>query len=178
VTLMFDAIWNNIFRNRKKSESQVIDFLRAVPIFEGLTDGELRTIESKVYVRRYAEGERIFKEGDPSLGMYIIMGGAVNIIRQVPGGPPQLLATLTGGDFFGEIGLIDDAPRSATAVAYGETEAIGFFKPDFMSLIQAKPGLGLKVVVRLGKTLSARLRRTNEELRQLHLKQQQEARAL
>jgi CRP-like cAMP-binding protein len=175
---MFDAIWSNIFRDRKKSDGRITEFLRAVPIFEELSDAELGILESKVYVRRYADGERIFKEGDPSLGMYIIKGGAVNIVRQVPDGPPQLLATLTNGDFFGEIGLIDDAPRSATAIAYGETEAIGFFKPDFMALIHAKPSLGLKIVVRLGKTLSARLRRTNEELRQLHLKHQQEARVL
>jgi len=175
---MFDAIWSNIFRDRKKSDGRIRDFLRAVPIFEDLSNGELGIIESKVYVRRYADGERIFKEGDPSLGVYVIKSGAVNIIRPGPDGPPQLLATLTNGDFFGEIGLIDDGPRSATAVAYGETEAIGFFKPDFMSLIRANPGLGLKVVVRLAKTISARLRRAEEELRQLRLKPRQEARVL
>src|SRR5256885_8989111 len=52
------------------------------------------------------------------------------IIRQLPGGEPRLIATLTAGEFFGELGLIDDAPRSAAAVAHDATETIGFFKPD------------------------------------------------
>jgi CRP-like cAMP-binding protein len=110
--------------------------------------------------------------------MYVIKHGGVNIIRECPGGAPTLLATLTSGDFFGEIGLIDDGPRSASAIAYGATEAIGFFKPDFTTLIQARPAIGLKISIRLGKTLSARLRRTNEELQQLHLQRRQESRIL
>lgn len=175
---MFDTMWGNVFRHRKKGEESIRDFLRAVPIFEDLSDAELRIVEPKVYLRRYADGERIFKEGDPSLGMYIVRVGAVNILRHLPDGPPRLLATLTQGDFFGEIGLIDDGPRSATAVAYGPTEALGFFKPDFMGLMRSKPGIGLKIVLRLGKTLSARLRRTNEELQQLHHKEQAEDRIL
>jgi CRP-like cAMP-binding protein len=175
---MFDTIWNNIFRNRRKHEERISDFLRAIPVFEDLSDAELRMIEQRIYMRRYIDGERIFKEGDPSLGMYIVKVGAVNIVRHMPDGPPKLLATLAVGDFFGEIGLIDDGPRSATAVAYGVTETIGFFKPDFMALIESKPDLGVRIVLRLGKTLSARLRRSSEELQQLHLKQLQEARIL
>ncbi len=173
-----DTIWGNLFRRHKKGEERIIDFLRAIPIFEDLSDNELRVIEQSVYIRRYVKGESIFKEGDPSLGVYIVKDGAVHIIRQVPNGPPLHLATLTAGDFFGELGLVDDAPRSATAVADDAVEAIGFFKPDLMAVIRQRPDTGIKIFQSMAKTLSARLRRTNEELYQLSMKQQKEARAV
>ena len=162
-----DTLWDNIFRGRRKRERRILDFLVEIPIFENLSLRELRTIEKMVYVRRYASGEPIFHQGDPSLGMYIVKSGAVRIIRQSPEGQPRVMATLTVGEFFGELGLIDDAPRSATAVAQDATEAIGFFKPDLMALINQTPSLGLKILLRVASTLSARLRRTHEELEQL-----------
>ena len=138
--------------------------LLKIPIFENLSLRELRFIEKLIYVRKYASGEPIFQQGDPSLGMYVVKTGAVKIIRQLPGGEPRLLATLTAGEFFGELGLIDDAPRSAAAVAHDATETIGFFKPDLMSLIHRRPDLGLKILLSVATTLSARLRHAHEEL--------------
>ena len=173
--MRLSVLWNNIFRGRKREEERIIDFLRAVPIFAELSQGELRILEQKVYVRRYTDGEPIFKEGDPSLGMYIVKDGAVDIVSGAHAGQSVLLATLTPGDFFGEQGLIDDAPRSASAIARGATEAIGFFKPDLMTLIRQKPDLGLKIFLRVAKTLSARLRRANEELDRFHSRQEAEA---
>ena len=174
--MVLDTMWGNMFRDRKKGKESGIDILRAVPIFEDLSDSELRAIEQKVYVRRYVEGETIFKEGDPSLGVYIVKQGTVTVMRQVPQGPPMVLATLTVGDFFGEIGLVDDAPRSATVVATQAAEAIGFFKPDLDALVRHKPDIGVKIYLGVAKTLSARLRRTSEDLYQQSLERQHGAR--
>jgi CRP-like cAMP-binding protein len=165
--MIVDTLWDNIFRRRQKGERRILDFLAETPIFENLSLRELRTLEKMVYVRRYIAGEPIFHQGDPSLGMYIVKSGAVRIIRQFPEGQARIMATLTIGEFFGELGLIDDAPRSAAAVAQEVTEVIGFFKPDLMALINQTPALGLKILLRVASTLSARLRRTHEELEQL-----------
>jgi len=175
--MRLSVIWHNIFRGRKKGEDRIIDFLRAVPIFAELTESELRILEQNVYLRRYTDGEPVFKEGDPSLGMYVVKGGAVDIVRQVRADQPMCLATLTPGDFFGELGLIDDAPRSASAVARGATEAIGFFKPDLMRLVHQKPDFGLKIFLSVAKTVSARLRRADEELDPHLVKHRGESRA-
>lgn len=102
----------------------------------------------------------------------------MDIVRQVRADQPRHLATLTPGDFFGELGLIDDAPRSASAVARGATEAIGFFKPDLMRLVHQKPDFGLKIFLSVAKTVSARLRRADEELDLLLVKHRGESRAL
>ena len=165
--MIIDTLWDNIFRGGRKGERRILDFLVEIPIFENLSLRELRTLEKMVYVRRHGPGEPIFHQGDPSLGMYIVKSGTVRIIRQFPEGQPRVMATLTVGEFFGELGLIDDAPRSAAAVAQDATEVIGFFKPDLMALINHTPGLGLKILLRVANVLSARLRRTHEELEQL-----------
>jgi CRP/FNR family transcriptional regulator, cyclic AMP receptor protein len=162
--MIIDSLWDNIFRGRQKGGERTLDLLLKIPIFENLSFRELRVIEKMVYIRRYASGEAIFQQGDPSLGMYIVRTGSVRIIRQFPGGEPRLIATLTAGEFFGELGLIDDAPRSASAVAHDATEIIGFFKPDLMSLIHRRPDLGLKILLSVATTLSARLRHAHEEL--------------
>src|SRR5262249_33898626 len=127
---MMDTLWGNIFSRPEKKEQRIFEVLRAVPIFSELSDRELRAVQKLVYVRHYADGEVIFGQGDPSLGMYVIKGGTVRIIRDIPSAQPKILAELTAGEFFGEVGLVDDEPRSASAVAQGETEVIGFFKPE------------------------------------------------
>ena len=169
--MTIDTLWGNIYRGRQKGEKPTVDFLREIPIFENLSERELRSIEKMVYVRRYTAGEAIFQQGDPSLGMYVVKSGTVEIIRHLPEGQHRLIATLTVGEFFGELGLIDDAPRSAAAVAHDPTETIGFFKPDLMTLLYRKPDLGVKILLSLAKTLSARLRCTHEEIEKLLLNQ-------
>jgi len=171
---MIDALWGNIFRRQEKKEQQIFDVLRAVPVFQGLSTRELRMVQKLVYVRHYADGETIFSTGDPSLGMYIITSGTVHILRDITGAQPKLIAALTAGEFFGEMGLVDDSPRSASAVAHGDTEAIGFFKPELLNASSRQPELGLKIFLGVAKTLSARLRLTLQDLYEVSQKQEKE----
>lgn len=171
---MIDTLWSNISGHLVKKEQLIFDTLRAVPLFNELSNRELRTVQKLVYIRQHSDGETIFSAGDPSLGMYIIKVGTVHIIRQIRGAQPKLIAELTAGDFFGEMGLIDDSPRSASAVAYGETETIGFFKPELLNMSSRQPQLGLKIFLTVAKILSARLRRTHQELDELLHKPEKE----
>ena len=169
---MIDTLWSNIFSHQMKKEQCIFDVLRAVHIFNDLSDRELRTVQKLVYIRRYADGETIFSTGDPSLGMYIIKVGIVRIIREIPGFQPKLIAELTAGEFFGEMGLIDDSPRSASALAHGHTETIGFFKPELLNMSSRQPQLGLKIFMSVAKTLSTRLRQTHQVLDEISQKRE------
>ncbi len=175
--MSLDAIWSKIFGKAPAAEKTLADYLTALPLFQGLSGRELRALEQQVYLRRYADGEIIFREGDPSFGMYIVVSGAVTIERRVPDDRWLILATLLPGDFLGEMGLMDDSPRSATAVAKGPTEAIGLFGQELLKLTQRYPALGLKIYTSVGRSLCNRLRRANEELQRSTRGQEAVARA-
>ena len=135
--------WSNIFRRRDKEETDVFDILKKVPIFQDLSRREFNKIESILHRRNWNADEAIINEGDPGLGMYIIVAGEVRITQVGEDGVQQQLATLTGGDFFGEQALLDESPRTASAYANEPCRIIGFFRPDLLELIERNPRLGL-----------------------------------
>jgi len=161
---MENPIWGNgIFRKKKKEEG-IFALLKQVPIFSDLTARELVEIEKIVHRRKYKKGELIICKGDPGLGMYIVVEGSVEIVDEDKKAGQRRLASLTKGSFFGDLALLDESPRSASATASEDSEIIGFFRPEFLDLISRKPKLGLKVVLALARVVGERLRRTNELL--------------
>lgn len=162
-----DTYWGNIFRKDPSAEEELLSILARNPFFEDLSKRELKKIERIVHRRRYMPGEEIFPENQPGVGMYIIKSGSVDILMGLEDGDTRTLAHLEEGDFTGEMTLLDEAPRSASAVACEETEIIGFFRPDMFGLIERDPRLGLKIVLRLAHMMAERLRYTNRELREL-----------
>ena len=168
-----DPFWSNIFRRRDKEEADVFDILKKVPIFQDLTRREFNKIESILHRRNWNVDEAIINEGDPGLGMYIIVAGEVRITQVGEDGVQQQLATLTGGDFFGEQALLDESPRTASAFANEPCRIIGFFRPDLLELIESNPRSGLKIVMRLSQMISVRLRHTNRLLKEARMRVKQ-----
>ena len=169
-----NTFWGNIFRNRATTteEEKILDILRKIPLFEELTKKELSAIERILHKRMYQTNETIFNQGDPGMGMYIIERGAVEIVSE-PG--KRTLAELREGEFFGELALLDDSPRSASAVAKNDCTALGFFQPDLFGLIDRNPKLGVKIVVRLARMIGERLKKCNDQLEQTDLVKAQES---
>ena len=160
------SLWKNIFRQRDE-QGDITTFLVKVPIFKNLSHSELNLVKNVVHLRKYQPEEVIFMEGQPGTGMYIITAGGVDISLNYRR-PNQInLAHMQVGDFFGELSLLDESPRSATAVTVGPTELAGFFRSDLMDVIEKNPILGNKVVLSLAEVLGERLRATNKELRGL-----------
>ncbi|MCL5020964.1 MAG: cyclic nucleotide-binding domain-containing protein [Bacteroidetes bacterium] len=160
-------LWDNFFRKRDGEESSVKHLLSSVPIFSQLTDKELSKIESIVHHRKYRADEYVFAQGDPGLGMYIIEEGEVVILHSISDGTIKELAKLKDGDFFGELSLLDESPRSASAVANTPSSIIGFFRPDLLDLLTRSPKAGTKILLKLGEVIGTRLRVTNEQLSKL-----------
>lgn len=154
------SLWANIFRNQTQSEETITSILKKIPVFEDLSGKELDAIARILHQRQYRKDELIFRQGDAGVGMYIIQKGQVHI-RLEPDG--QILAELTDGEFFGELALLDDSPRSASAVAGTDCKMLGFFQPDLFGLIERNPRLGVKIVLRLAKIIGERLKAANRE---------------
>jgi CRP/FNR family cyclic AMP-dependent transcriptional regulator len=156
-----NKLWGNIFKSRRKQIDQIDDILMKIPIFQDLDQGELRKIKHILHQRGYKKDEVIFNEGDVGLGMYIIIGGCVQIVC---GPQSHILAELSEGDFFGELSLLDDSPRSASAITKTPCKILCFFKPELLDLIDRSPKLGSRILFKLAWTISERLKSTNEQL--------------
>lgn len=161
---MGNPIWEVVQFRKKRTDEDIFKILKNVPTFSELNSKELSEVEKIIHRREYKKGEPIFRMGDPGLGMYIIITGSVNIIEEREGENATTLAVLKDGAFFGDLALLDESPRSASAIAGENSEILGFFRPDFLDLLYRKPRLGIKILFSLSKVIGERLRRTNEQL--------------
>src|SRR4051794_12924154 len=94
------------------------DNLRRVPILAALKEEHLEMLSKLANLRTFNQGEVIIRQGDPGAGLFVIIEGSVDVIfREKPGKPEIKLNTLSKGEFFGEMSLIDGYPRSATVTA-------------------------------------------------------------
>ncbi|MFZ1977483.1 MAG: cyclic nucleotide-binding domain-containing protein [Bacteroidota bacterium] len=158
------AIWKNLFSVDKVKKGSTEELLSKVPAFIDLTAKELKEVAAIVHRREYRTNEPVFSQGDPGLGMYIIQSGEVAITITGRDGNERELVALNDGDFFGELALLDESPRSANARCKTECLLIGFFRPDLFELIEKKASLGIKIVLKLSEIVAQRLRETDKEL--------------
>ena len=161
-----DGIWANIFRLGSRTQP-LGEILQNIPLCNEVTPKEVRIVDRVVRSRTYLPGETVFVEDEPGAGIYVIRSGRIDIVIQHQSEQPMILAELEPGDFFGEMALLGDSARSATAVAREQSELIGFFHPDLLEIISLHPGMGAKITFGLARTLSERLRYTNDQLREI-----------
>lgn len=159
-----NSLWGNIFKSRTKEDAAVLNILRKIPVFDDLNRRELAAIERILHRREYSPDEIIFREGDPGAGMYIIETGRVDIVREPD---KHILAELNDGEFFGELALLDDSPRTATALVKMPCKMLCFLQPDMLDLIERNPRLGTKILLLLARTIGDRLKKSNEQIQAL-----------
>ena len=153
--------WNEILKKIRGKEGNIIPVLRTVPLFNGLTFRDLKKIELIVHERTFMPDEVVFHERQPGIGMYIIKEGLISITKTVNEEKVKV-AEFGAGEFFGEMSLLEDFPRSAQATAVVKTELLGIFRPDLFDLIDRNPRLGSKILLKLSERLANRLRKTTE----------------
>jgi CRP-like cAMP-binding protein len=118
---------------------------------------------SIIHKRNYLSGEIIFYQGDPGIGLYIIREGEVMISRESDEGDKITLAVFQKGDFFGELALIDNDKRSASASAQCDSRLSVIFKPDLDEFIEKYPKKGIKILEGIAEITAMRLRSLNED---------------
>lgn len=145
----------NPFRSRAVTPRQ--EQLRSLSLLVDLTPSELAVVDGLLHERSYLKDEVIFDAGEEGQAIYIVLEGEVLICRQ---GEPKTgrIAVLGPGTFFGELALLDDAPRSAQALAVTPCHLIVFFREDFTSLLDTHGRVASKIARQLARHIGARLR--------------------
>jgi CRP-like cAMP-binding protein len=140
-----------------RKEAPRLGLLRQLPLFAALSRPELRVVDGLLNERRFLKGEIIFDEGEEGQTVYVIITGKVLICRQ---GEPETgkLNELDAGVVFGELALLDDAPRSAQARAAEDCVLASLSRGDFESLLDTHIVIASKIALQLARQLGRQLR--------------------
>ncbi len=141
-----------------------LEILAQIDLFSGLPQGHLRRVVDIGVEEQYRSGAKIFGEGEPGDKFYLIVEGAVRISRFVPGMGEEALAVLRPGNYFGEMSLIDDLPRAATAMCHEKCRLFVVNRRDLEDLLFVDRDLAYELLWNWVRTLSRRLRATNDKM--------------
>jgi len=139
------------------------EFLKRVQLFEGLSDPELAEIHMLGAVKDYAKDDVVFEDGSPGDRFYVIYGGSVRISKVFENVGEEALTVLGAGDFLGEMSFFDDEPRSARAVAHENVTLLEILNQSLKDHLDRRPEVALKFLWAFARTLSQRVRDTNEK---------------
>src|SRR5918995_4506577 len=118
-----------------------VEALARCPLFANADERILSSIANRLRRRRFRRGEVIMHQGDPGDSLYVVASGAVKIVLPSTEGEEAIIATLRPGDFFGELALLDGAPRSATATSLEQSETLELPRATFHDLLDQDSAL-------------------------------------
>ena len=139
--------------------------LRSVPLFASFSEEPLRLLATVVTRRSVARGTIIMAAGDPTDSLYIVLSGRLKVMMSDADGKEVILTILGPGEFFGEMGLIDDAPRSASVVAIEPCELLAINRRDFKKCLAENFEMSMAVM----RGLVRRLREADRKIGSLAL---------
>lgn len=131
-------------------------FLASVPLFHGLSKRHLTQLAKRFYPRSYKAGEAIVTQGKGGEGMFTIISGGADAILETVDGTKTVVNTFGPKNFFGEITMLDDGPRTASVIATEETECLVLPRSDFIAVMQNDAEMATEIAMALAR----RLRRT------------------
>ena len=150
---------------REASES-----LRAIPIFRGATDEDLDSLAVHLIERSFPKDAIIVDEGLAGDYMYVIRSGRVKVTKASDDGREQIMNLFDAGDFFGEMSLLDNQPRSASVTTLEPTRLLALSRRDFLELLENSSTLALCVI----QELTRRLRDTGAQASSISFQKVQE----
>jgi SulP family sulfate permease len=139
--------------------------LERLTLGEGLEPGELSVLRALLRREEIAAGQSLFREGEPGDRLYALARGAITISIAASRVAASRVVTFAPGAIFGEAAMLDGRSRSATAVAIEDAVVFSLARSDLDALASSSPALAVKLLVNLGRHLSARLRQTTDTLR-------------
>ena len=134
----------------RRTRRETARALSVVPLFAGLSKRDLDRLADETDVVSFPAGMTIVEEGLLGETMFVVLAGEARVVRGT-----RRLGTVRPGDFFGEVALLDGAPRSASVVAETPLEAIRLYRRTLFTLLEAEPRLALKILDSLVRRVRA-----------------------
>ncbi len=145
-------------------QKSTLEILQGIDLFKGLATAHLQRVIDIGEEKTYRKNDTVFSEGDVGDKFYVILDGAIRISRMVPGMGEEALAVLKTSAYFGEMSLIDDEARSATALVHETTTLFEIARRDLEDLLFVDRDLAYELLWNFVRTLSRRLRATNDKM--------------
>lgn len=146
-----------------------LNALKGSSLFHGMDDTEVAVLTSIFHERTMGEGATVFVEQMPGEMLYLIQSGTIKISKMLAEGEEKTLVLLGPEDVFGEMAILDGAPRSATARVAESARLLCIKKADFENLCDQHPRLGMKLMRNIVRVFSQRIRENNDEFRDMLL---------
>jgi len=156
------SFWSNLFK-RTTNIGELKNVFRKIPLFRNLGKNHFKHLFEILHHRSYQMNEYIFYQGDPGNALYIIVEGSIKIKQFSESGTEIDLVELNSGDFLGELALIDDDIRSASAIASTNTKLAVIFKSDLNAFMKRYPIAGVEIMRNMSHVLSTRLKNLNSD---------------
>jgi len=143
----------------------LIDILKNLGLFSEMNYGAVKELAYLFSERVFQASETIFEENDAGDSLLVILSGEVRITQRAPVSGEETLTVLKKGDFLGEMALLEDLPRSATAIAHCDTFIMEISRQRFLRFVEKDPASGVKILITLARSLSARLREADNKIK-------------
>ncbi|MBN1532857.1 MAG: diguanylate cyclase [Spirochaetes bacterium] len=174
---LVEKAFTKVFEQREKGgngvliatagEDELINFLKTVRMLSGLKMSELHQFAQKLEPVRYEEGAAVFREKEQGDELFIIKAGAISVRIRVQDGTEKEISLLKAGEFFGEMAIFDNAPRSATCIAHEECEILRLHKDDFFNLMKLAPHPAISIMKGMLNKTTDRLNASGQVITQM-----------
>ena len=141
--------------------------LKASPLFVGMSEAEIESLSGLFEEKPVPAGKTVFIENMPGESLYLIREGTIRISKMLAEGDEQTLVVLAAEDTFGEMAVLDSAPRSATARVIEDARLLSIGRASFERFCDSHPALGLNLLRNISRILARRVREEHEEFRAL-----------
>jgi len=156
----------NIKKNKGDYMGEYIILLKKVPLFKHIQEKNLKLVSNLLKEREFKKGDTIVKQGDSGVGLFIIKSGKVKIMKKLSDGKEIDIAVHGEGEFFGELSVLDDKPRTASVIALENVQTVAMTHWEFKALLEEHPAIALDIL----PVIIERFRETNEQLLELKIK--------
>ncbi len=148
-------------------EKSVMNYVKGIPLFSDLEKDERTLVTQWIKAYRAESGSTIFKEGTQSSHLCLVAEGAISIFKEISSSEHLKVAEIKSGGSIGEMGMLDDEPASATAIASADSVVFIISGADFKRLVFENEKIGIKLLWKIAKIISLRLRKTTSLLAEI-----------
>ena len=128
-------------------------FLASVPLFQGLNKRHRNQLAKRFIPRSYKAGQAIVTQGKGGEGMFTIISGAAEAVVETTDGTKTVVNTFGSANFFGEVAMLDDGPRTASVIATEDTECLVLTRSDFIAVMQNDAEMATEIAMALARRL-------------------------